>query len=197
MAEPQLAADHARHVEQVLDQPQLRRGVPLDDLERVRPRPQVRLRPKNASPAEHGVERCPDLVREGCEELVLQARRFLGHLARPLRHRDLVAKFTLADHALGHVINHRDGANGARTREQGRDPGGLRHLGQTGRVEAPRNRQQVLVKTLGQQPYFPAKGGTVVPLETPFGETGNHFGHLLADDAVFGPAGLGLEPAVP
>ena len=103
--ETQLAADHPRHVEQILDQAQLRRGVTFDHLERVRARLDVRLRAQDPRPAEHRVERRADFMRQRREEFVLQARRLFGHAARVLRRRNLAAQLPVADDAFGHVLD--------------------------------------------------------------------------------------------
>ena len=62
--QPQLAADDPRHVEQIFDQAHLRHRVALDDLERVGARTNRRLRPQDARPADHGVQRRANLVRQ-------------------------------------------------------------------------------------------------------------------------------------
>ena len=82
--EPQLAGDDARDVEDVLDELGLRPRVALDGLER--PAERRRLRPRRSRsmprPAEDGVERRAQLVRDGGEELVLGAVGDLRLLAR-------------------------------------------------------------------------------------------------------------------
>ena len=76
--EAELAGDDARDVEQIFDHPALRCGVPLDRLERSR-RPLGRedARAQHLRPAEHGVDRRPQLVGHGGEELVLRPVRLL------------------------------------------------------------------------------------------------------------------------
>ncbi len=79
---------------------------------------EARLRAQDARPAEHGVERRADLVRERGQKLVLQLRRFLGDAARALGRRDLAAQFALADDALGDVLDDGDRADDRRRRRR-------------------------------------------------------------------------------
>ena len=70
--EPQAAGDHARGVEDVLDELGLGLGVSLDDLDPAGHGGLVRgARPKDVGPPEDGVERGAQLVRDGGQELVL------------------------------------------------------------------------------------------------------------------------------
>ena len=81
--EAQLARDDPRHVEDVLDELDLDGGVALDDLEPTRVRRARDLgTPQHPRPAEDGVQRRPELVRDDRQELVLRTVRFLGLLAR-------------------------------------------------------------------------------------------------------------------
>ena len=83
--EPELAADRARHVEQVVDQPRLRVRVALDRCERaLLLRLRHLLRAEDARPAVDRRQRRAQLVRDGHQELVLQVARFFGRLARLL-----------------------------------------------------------------------------------------------------------------
>src|SRR6266542_819049 len=85
--QPQLAADDPRDVEDVLDQLRLRHGVVADDAQRALRRRGIRLaRREQVRPAEDRVQRRPQLVRQGREELVLHPVDGLG-----LRARDLLA----------------------------------------------------------------------------------------------------------
>ena len=94
--EPQLAADDARDFEEVLDQPGLHLRVALDLLERaIDRRRRHRVGAQQLGPAEDGVERRAQLVRQRGQELVLQpvrlalAHQQLGALlfgAAPLGH---------------------------------------------------------------------------------------------------------------
>ena len=82
-SEPELAGDDARDVEQVLDELGLRPRVALDGLERARrsARGVELAAAEQLRPAEHGVERRAQLVRDGRQELVLDA----GWPPRPRR----------------------------------------------------------------------------------------------------------------
>ena len=72
--EQQLAGGDARDVEQVLDQLRLGVRVAIDALERVLASLRRQLAaPQQVHPADDGVERRAELVRERGEELVLQA----------------------------------------------------------------------------------------------------------------------------
>jgi hypothetical protein len=84
--DPQLAGDDARDVEQILDEIGLHLGVALDGLERALLLGLVELpRAEEARPAEDGVERRAQLVRDRRQELVLDARRPLGRQPRLAR----------------------------------------------------------------------------------------------------------------
>ena len=66
-------ADNARDVEDVFDQLRLRRGVLPNDLGRaLHGGPIAGALPQDVRPAHDGVERRPQLVRQGRQELVLQ-----------------------------------------------------------------------------------------------------------------------------
>ena len=73
--ERHLAGDDARDVQHLLDQPNLRFCVALDDLDGVRAFGVEIARPQDAGPAENRVERCPQLMRQRAEELVFQPIR--------------------------------------------------------------------------------------------------------------------------
>ena len=81
--EPQPAIHDLRHVEQVVDEADLRPDVPDDDLDRS---PSLRFTELTAldqcRPPVHGVERVAQLVRERREEFVLRAVRRFGRAAR-------------------------------------------------------------------------------------------------------------------
>ena len=126
--EPQLAADDARHVEQVLHQPELRRRVPLDDLERVIAGFHFGLRAQDPRPAQHGVQRRPDLVRQRRQKFVLQLGGVLGDGPGPLGDENLTAQLALADDPLADVFDDGDRADDASAGRERRDPGGLRHF---------------------------------------------------------------------
>ena len=83
MSKRQLAADDARHVEQVVDQPRLQRRVSLDGLERAiagaRAREHAAL--EHARPPEDGREGRAQLVRDDPEEVVLHPVAVLELLA--------------------------------------------------------------------------------------------------------------------
>jgi hypothetical protein len=80
-----LAGDDARDIEEVLDQPDLGRGVALDGVERaLGPSRLERGRPQDPGPAVHRVERGAELVGEQGEELVLGAVGRLCFRARRL-----------------------------------------------------------------------------------------------------------------
>ena len=72
------AGQRLRHVQQIGRQLRLQPDVALDRLQPARLRRRVELAgPNQVEPAEHRVERRPQLVRDGSEELVLHpARRF-------------------------------------------------------------------------------------------------------------------------
>ena len=90
--ELQLAGDDARDVEHVLDQARLGPRVPLEARERALDDLRVpRRHAQNLQPAEDGVERRAQLVRERREELVLLA------VGRP---QFLVAPLDAADHVV-------------------------------------------------------------------------------------------------
>ena len=92
----QLAGDDAGHVEHVFDQLRLRPGVPVDHFEAaLRPRRVDLPVPQHRGPAEDGVERRAQLVRQGGEELVLQPARRLGLLPGLLEGREQVADLEL------------------------------------------------------------------------------------------------------
>ena len=163
--EAQLAADDARHVEQVFHQPQLRGGVALDDLERVIARLQPGLRAQDARPPQHRVQRRPDLVRHRRKELVFQPRRFFRDVPRALGCRDLVAELALAHDALGDVLDHRDRADDRRTDGQRGDAGALGHLAEADRLDVARNRDQKPVEALGEHVHFAGERVCVVAVE--------------------------------
>ena len=112
MFEPQLAADDARHVEQILDQPHLRRGVALDDLERMRARAHRRLRSAGSASS-----RCTALsgVRISCDSVARNSSfsrdASSASCARLIRGGNLVAQLALGDHPLGDVLDQGDRAD--------------------------------------------------------------------------------------
>ena len=72
--QPEMSADHSRHVEQVLDEPGLCRGVSRDDADRVRKHlGRHRAAAEHRRPADDRVQRRPQLVRDRRQELVLGA----------------------------------------------------------------------------------------------------------------------------
>jgi hypothetical protein len=109
-----LAGDDARDIEEVLDQPDLGRGVALDGVERaLGPSRLERGRPQDPGPAVHRVERGAELVGEQGEELVLGAVGRLCFRARRLR-----ARHRLVERA-------RDGGDLLRSLPGGRGRDGL------------------------------------------------------------------------
>ena len=110
--EPQLAADDARHVEQVFDQPQLRRGVSLDDLERVIARFHV-------AAACAGCASSPSTafsgVRISCDSVARNSSLSLDASSATVRARsddeNLVAQLALADDPLADVFDDGDRAD--------------------------------------------------------------------------------------
>jgi hypothetical protein len=73
----------ARDVEQILDELCLNARIPLDGLERPPMHGRLhRALAQHVRPAEHGVERRPELVRQGRQELVFQTVRFRGFLIK-------------------------------------------------------------------------------------------------------------------
>ncbi len=83
--EPELAGDDARDVEQVVDQLRLERALRSIVSSARAPAAAIELAgAQHLHPAEDGVERGPQLVGEGGQELVLGAVGLLGLLARRL-----------------------------------------------------------------------------------------------------------------
>ena len=81
--QPQLAGDDARDVEEVFDQSRLRARVALDALEAAFPRRLIGAgRAQHPRPAEHRVQRRPQLVRQRGQEFVLQPIGFALALQR-------------------------------------------------------------------------------------------------------------------
>ena len=77
--EPHRAADHARHVEQVFDELRLHARVAVDDVERLGLSGRVeRAQLEHGDPAEDGVERRAQLVRDRRHEFVLGAAERFG-----------------------------------------------------------------------------------------------------------------------
>ena len=82
------------------------------------------------------------------------ARDVVGQPPRLLGRADLIAQLALRDDALGDVFDERDGADdGVAVRER-LDARRLRHLGEPRSVKAPRDRQQVVVEPLRQDPHL-------------------------------------------
>ena len=80
--EADLAGDNARDVQEVFDEPDLRHGVPFDGFQSFHHHGGIDvLVTQRARPAEHGVQRRAQLVRERREEFVLDPVRVLGLLA--------------------------------------------------------------------------------------------------------------------
>jgi hypothetical protein len=75
--ERHFAGHDARDVEDILDQSNLRLGITLDNLHRVRGLAVELTHSQDPRPAVHGVERRPQFVRERTEEFILQAIRLL------------------------------------------------------------------------------------------------------------------------
>ena len=73
--EPQLAADDAGHVEHVFDNSELRLGVSLDDLQRPLELCARGLLQPDGRPAEDGVQRRSQFVRDVAQKLILRAIR--------------------------------------------------------------------------------------------------------------------------
>ena len=79
------AADDARHVEQIVDELRLHARVAVDDVERLGLAGRVeRAQLEHRHPAEDGVERRAQLVRDRRDELVLGAAQGLGRAPRRL-----------------------------------------------------------------------------------------------------------------
>ena len=168
----QLAGDDARHVEHVFDELGLRPRVPLDDLERAGDPPRLDLAvAQHRRPAEDGVERGAQLVRQGREEFVLEAAGGLCLDARRAQRLERVPHLVLpvpgperraddADHRgdpdrpldHGHVTERLDDAEAARRRrrvEAAREQD-HRHIGPRRlRVEAgPQPRKRIVIERL-------------------------------------------------
>ena len=79
MLEPHRAADHPRHVQQIVDELRLHARVAVDDVERLDLSCRVeRAQPEHRDPAEDRVERRAQLVRDRRHELVLGAAERFG-----------------------------------------------------------------------------------------------------------------------
>ena len=73
-AQLELAGDDARKLDEIFDDPRLRLRVALDARHGTFDRLGIHVgRADDLQPAEHGVERCPQLVRHRGKELVLEA----------------------------------------------------------------------------------------------------------------------------
>ena len=66
---------------------------------------------QDSRPAEHGVERGADLVRQRREEFVFRAQRFLGDRARQLLRLDLLAQHALTGQPVADVLDDGDRAD--------------------------------------------------------------------------------------
>ena len=167
--QPQLAAHHPRHVEHVVDQPHLRERVAIDHLKRAFEHRRLdRAAEEDLRPPQHSVERRPDLVRQGRQELVLHAARFFGGGSGEFGRLDLAAQLPLAGDPLADVLDRRQRADDGSLEAEGSDTGVLRDLA-SGRDPA---RKEIAVKRVREESRLAGERGSIVRLESPGHELG-------------------------
>ena len=96
------AADDARHVDQIVEELPLAESVATDDVERVvNVGGQIAARLEHLRPAEDGVQRAAQLVRDRGQEFVAPLRRLERGGAQPGELVDRLLQFADADDVLG------------------------------------------------------------------------------------------------
>ena len=152
-----------------------------------------RMREQDVGPAEHRIERRPQLVRQRGEEFVLHAQRVFRDRARLLGDGDLPAQLGFAVHTLADVLDDRHGADDVVLDEERRDARALRHV--AGRTsESARDDRGSGARARPLRPEArPCSSDRVRDPRC----SGNTSKSVPADDRRGGPAGDALQPLIP